>query len=121
MARLSRPLAVLTALAACAALAPAASADTTATAAKSCRVGDSRSYNTTYVLSIRVSNTSCRAGRKVIRAFHDCRRGKTGRCSGVLGYSCDESRYDKIRTQYSGRVVCEKGSKTVTHRYTQFT
>ncbi len=60
-------------------------------------------------------------GRKVIRAFHDCRPGKSGRCSGVLGYSCSESRYDKIRTQYSGRVTCTKGSKTVKHTYTQFT
>ena len=112
MARLTRPLAVLTALAACAALAPAASADTTATAAKSCRVGDSRSYGTTYVLSISVSNTSCRAGRKVIRAFHDCRpRQDRHAAPSVQGYSCAESRYDKIRTQYNGRVVCRKGGE----------
>ena len=116
--RLLTPLAVL---ATCAALAPAASADPSATASKSCRVGDSRSYNTTYVLSINVSGTSCRAGRKVIRKFHDCRPGKAGHCSSALGYSCSERRYDKIRTQYSGRVTCTKGGKVVKHTYTQFT
>ena len=46
-----------------------ASAHPSATAAKSCRVGDTGSYNTTYVLAIRASGTSCRAARKVIRAF----------------------------------------------------
>jgi hypothetical protein len=122
MARFPRTLALLAAAGALLALAPAAAADTTATAAKSCRVGDSRSYGTTYVLSIAVRNTSCRAGRKVIRAFHACRPGRAGRCSDrVLGYSCSESRYDKIRTQYSGRVSCTKGAKKVVHRYTQFT
>jgi hypothetical protein len=121
MSRYLRALAAVAALAALLALAPTASADTSATASKSCRVGDSRSYNTTYVLSISVSGTRCRPGRKVIRAFHSCRPGKSGHCSGVLGYSCSERRYDKIRTQYSGRVTCTKGGKTVKHTYTQFT
>ena len=53
--------------------------------------------------------------------MHSCRPGKSGHCSGVLGYSCSERRYDKIRTQYSGRVTCTKGGKTVKHTYTQFT
>jgi hypothetical protein len=84
-------------------------------------VGDTRSYGTTYVISIAVSNTSCRAGRKVIRAFHACRPGKSGTCSSVKGYSCSEKRFDKIKTQYSSRVTCRKGDKTVKHTYTQFT
>jgi hypothetical protein len=84
-------------------------------------VGDTRSYGTTYVTAISVSNTSCRAGRKVIRAFHACRPGKSGKCGGVLGYTCSEKRYDKIKTQYSSNVTCHKGDKTVKHTYTQFT
>jgi hypothetical protein len=120
MSRMSRLLAGATVLLTLLALAPAAVADTRADAAKSCRVGDSRSYNTTYVLSISVSGTRCRPARKVIRAFHACRPGKSGRCDGVLDYSCSESRFDKIRTQYSGRVTCTKGGKTVKHTYTQF-
>ena len=73
MSRMIGSLAVLATVTALLALAPAASA-------KGCRVGDERSYGTTYVLSISVSDTSCRSGRKVIRAFHDCRPGKSGKC-----------------------------------------
>jgi hypothetical protein len=114
--------ALLAALAACAAFAPAASADgPAATASKSCGVGDSRSYNTTYVLSISVKNTGCRSGKSLIRSFHSCRPGKSGRCSRVKGYSCSESRFDRIRTQYSSRVTCRKGGRTVKHTYQQFT
>jgi hypothetical protein len=93
-----------------------------ATASKSCSVGNSRSYGTTYVLSISVGHTSCRSGRSVIRAFHSCRPGKAGYCHRrVLGYSCSEHRFDKIRTQYSSRVTCRKGSRVVKHTYQQFT
>lgn len=92
-----------------------------ATASKSCSVGDERSYGTTYVLSIGVSNTSCRNGRKLVRAYHACRPGKSGKCPSVKGYSCSERRFDKIRTQYSAKVTCRKGSRTVKHTYTQFT
>jgi hypothetical protein len=114
--------AVLAALAVCAVLAPAASADSpSATASKSCGVGDSRSYNTTYVLSIAVRNTGCRAGKRVIRSFHACRPGKAGRCPRVKGYSCSERRFDRIRTQYSSRVTCRKGGRVVKHTYQQFT
>jgi hypothetical protein len=90
--------------------------------AKGCDVGNQRSYGTTYVLSIRVSGTSCRAGKRVVRAFHACRPGKSGKCRRrVLGYRCSERRFDKIRTQYSSRVSCRKGGKRVKHTYTQFT
>jgi hypothetical protein len=121
MSRIVRRSAPLVVLAACAALAPPAMADAPATASKSCSVGNSRSYGTTYVLSIRASGTSCRSARGLIRSFHDCRPGKSGRCSSVSGYSCSERRFDKIRSQYSGRVTCTKGGKTVKHTYTQFT
>jgi hypothetical protein len=118
--RISTVLAVLAAVVATAALAPTAGADPVATASKSCSVGDSRSYGTTYVISISVRNTSCRAGRSLIRAFHDCRPGKSGRCPSVKGYSCSERR-EEGRTQYDSRVTCRKGDKTVKHTYTQFT
>jgi hypothetical protein len=114
MSRMIGSLAVLATVTALLALAPAASA-------KGCRVGDERSYGTTYVLSISVSDTSCRSGRKVIRSFHDCRPGKSGKCgSRVLGYSCSESRFNKGPTSYDSRVTCGKGGKTVKHTYTQF-
>ena len=113
MSRLIGSLAVLATVTALLALAPAASA-------KGCRVGDYDSYGTTYVTSISVSGTSCRSGRTLIRAFHACRPGKTGRCSSVKGYSCSESRH-KGRISYDSRVICRKGGKTVKHKYTQNT
>jgi hypothetical protein len=113
---------VLAVLAAAAALAPtAASADPVATASKTCARGDERSYGTTYVTVIKVSNTSCRNGRKLIRAYHACRPGKSGKCPSVSGYSCSERRYNKGRASYDSDVTCKKGDKTVKHTYTQFT
>jgi hypothetical protein len=118
---LSRTAAVLTLVVALAALASTASASTAA-ASKSCSVGNTRGYGTSYVLSISVSHTSCGAGRSVVRAFHACRPGKAGYCHRrVLGYSCSERRFDKIRTQYSARVTCRSGSRVVKHTYQQFT
>jgi hypothetical protein len=117
-----RTTTALALLAAMAAFAPsAAAAGPVASASKSCGVGDERGYGTTYVLAISVSNTSCRAGRRLIRAFHACRPGKTGRCASVKGYSCSERRYNKGRASYDSNVTCRKGGKTVKHTYTQFT
>jgi hypothetical protein len=121
---LSRTAAVLTIVAALAALASTASAGgPQATASTNCSVGDYGSYGTTYVYPpIRVSHTSCRTGRKVVRAFHACRPGKSGYCHHrVLGYSCSERRFDKIRTQYSSRVTCRNGGRVVKHTYQQNT
>jgi len=102
-------------------LAPSASAaGPVATASKTCSIGDSRSYGTTYVTSISVSNTSCRNGRRLIRAFHACRPGKSGKCPSVKGYSCSEKR-EKGVTGYDSRVTCRKGSRVVKHSYTQWT
>ena len=122
MSRIVRRSVPLAVLAVCAALAPPALAETPATASKSCSVGDSRSYGTTYVLSISAADTSCRSARKVIRAFHACRPGKSGKCDGrAEGYSCSESRFNKSSQSYDSRVSCKKGGKTVKHTYTQFT
>jgi hypothetical protein len=108
-------------LAAVTAFAPAAgAAGPTATASKTCSVGNERGYGTTYVTAISVSNTSCRSGRKLVRAYHACRPGKSGKCSSVKGYSCSERRYNKGRTSYDSDVSCRKGNKTVKHTYTQF-
>jgi hypothetical protein len=104
-----------------AALAPGAGAHPAGAAAKGCRIGDTGSYGTTYVTKISVSGTTCRNGRKLIRAFHACRPGKAGKCPSVKGYSCSERRYNKIRTSYDSNVTCRNGGKVVKHTYTQFT
>jgi hypothetical protein len=111
--RLIGSLAALAIVTTLLALAPAASA-------KGCSVGDERSYGTTYVLKISVKNTSCRTGKKLIRAFHACRPGKSGRCDRVRRYSCSESRFNRGATSYDSRVTCKRGGKTVKHTYTQF-
>ena len=103
-------------------LAPSASATApSATASKGCSIGDSRGYGTTYVTKISVSGTSCRAARSLIRAYHACRPGKSGKCRSVKGYSCSEHRFNKGRISYDSNVTCRKGGKTVKHTYTQFT
>ena len=77
----------------------------------------------TYVLSLRVAHTSCRNGKRVVKAFHSCRHrhGRSGRCrSRVLRYSCSERRLNVIRTQFDGRVTCRRGRNRVVHTYTQY-
>ena len=98
----------------------AADAAPTAEASKSCSVGDGEGFGTTYVTSISARGVSCRTARKVVRAFHECRPGKRGRCPRVNGWSCSVRRFNKIPTQYSSRVTCRKGGKVVKHTYTQW-
>ena len=86
-------------------LAPSASAEPVAHASKSCDPGDTRSYGTTYVTEISVNNTSCRNGKRLIRAYHACRPGKSGKCPSVKGYSCSEKRTTG-RTQYYSSATC---------------
>ena len=114
----------LAVLAAAAALlltaAPAAGDGPTATAAKSCTVGDSQSYGTTYVLSINARRVSCRKARKRVRAFHKCRQGARGRCPDLGRWNCHENRDFGAGSFYSN-VKCKRGRKVVKHRYNQWT
>ena len=118
--RLTTALVVIAATAAALSSGAAAAPLASSAAAKKCSVGDSRSYGTTYVLSISVSGTSCRNGRKLVRAFHACRPGKSGKCPSVKGYSCSERRFNKSKTSYDSKVTCRNGGKVVKHLYTQF-
>ena len=128
MSRFSRlaVLAVAAALlvAAAPASAPAADGGPTATAAKSCSVGDSQSYNTTYVLWIRARRVSCRKARERVRAFHKCRKagpkGKRGRCPNLGAWNCSENRDSGVGS-YTSTVKCKRGRKVVKHQYTQWT
>jgi hypothetical protein len=75
-----------------------------------------------YIQSLKVRNTSCGKGWKVVKAFHECRKehgGRDGRCkSPVLGYHCDEGKRDGVAgVSYRARVVCKKGAKKVIHEY----
>jgi hypothetical protein len=98
-----------------------------ATAAKKCRltVKQQRGLGATYVLTLRVSGTTCANGRKVVKAYHQCRfrhGGRDGRCgSRIFGYRCTERRFNKIASQYDARARCKKAGREIFHIYTQNT
>jgi hypothetical protein len=109
------------------ALVPAAStaAGPAAHAARGCSVGTGRGYGPTYLLKLSVRHTTCRHGRELVLAYNKCRRshgGRKGHCSGVLGYSCSETRFNKSAQSFDARVACKKsGGRRINHTYTQFT
>jgi hypothetical protein len=104
-----------------------AGASTVATAsAHSCDLTtrQQRHLGASYVTSLKVTNTSCKKGKKVVKGFHECRvesGGPNGKCNAdVLGYSCVEHRFDAVpHVQYNSRVTCTRGDKVVKHTYTQ--
>jgi hypothetical protein len=85
---------------------------------------EQRNLGASYVTSLKVNHVSCKKGKKVVKAFHECRtaNGKPqGKCdSKVLGYSCSEHRFDAVpHVQYNSRVTCSSGDKVVNSTYTQ--
>jgi opacity protein-like surface antigen len=126
MHRLPRTSALFAALALVAALAAASSAGAagpTAQASKHCSTGSGRGLGPTYAFQLSVSHTSCRNGRKLIRAYNSCRHhhgGADGHCGGVYGYHCSEHRFNNSRFQFDARVKCSKGGgRRINHTYTQ--
>jgi len=75
-----------------------------------------------YINEYSARNVGCRKARKVIAAYHDCRKengGRNGRCAKAAGYKCKEDRGDSVPgVQYSASVVCKRGDKKVKHHYT---
>jgi len=98
-----------------------------AVAAKKCSLTakQQRRLGTTYVLTLRVSGTSCRSGRTVVKAYHRCRHdngGRDGKCGRrIYGYKCEERRYNKIASQYDANARCKKAGREIYHKYTQNT
>jgi len=99
------------------------SKEPSATASKSCGVSKKpRALGPTYTLGLSVKGTSCANGRGFVRSWYKCRGGGKRRCGRkVSGYRCSERRSNVIRTQFDARVSCKKGSRRITHKYTQFT
>lgn len=112
-----------------AAVATASSASATPSAkggGKKCHLSasEARHLGTSYVTSLRVKHTGCSAGKKVTKAFNNCRHkngGPGGHCKhAVRGFHCSERRHDKLPgIQYSGNVTCRHGQKLVKNAYTQ--
>jgi hypothetical protein len=86
---------------------------------------DGRKLGTTYVTSLKVSHVSCATAKKLVKAFHACRRangGVKGHCTRrVSGYRCTERRGNTIPTQYSAKVTCTRSPRSVRFNYTQYT
>jgi opacity protein-like surface antigen len=127
MLSFSRNLSLIVALAllALAAASTASAADgPTAQASKHCSTGSGRGLGPTYAFKLSVSRTSCRNGRKLIRAYNSCRHkngGARGHCGGVLGYRCSERRFNQLpRISFDANVKCSKsGGRRINHTYTQ--
>jgi hypothetical protein len=127
MHRLPRTSALIAALALVAALAAASSvsaAGPSAQASKHCSTGSGRGLGPTYAFRLSVSHTSCRNGRKLIRAYNSCRHhngGARGHCGGVYGYHCSEHRFNQLpRISFDANVKCSKrGGRRINHTYTQ--
>jgi hypothetical protein len=94
-------------------------------ATRTCNVqNDGDSFGVTYITSLKVTNVGCAGGKKLVRAFHTCRKahgGIKGRCTTrVLGYRCTENRATGP-VQFSSKVSCKNGTRRVVHTYTQNT
>jgi hypothetical protein len=96
-------------------------------ASRACHLSRSEQdhLGTTYVISLRVSGTTCANGKKVVRAYHKCRHdagGRDGRChKRIFGYRCTERRLNVIPSQYDARARCTKSGREIFHKYTQNT
>ena len=94
-----------------------------AQASKKCALtlSQQRNMGTTYVFSLSAKGVKCSSARSFAKGYHECRhrKGKAGKCGGVSGYSCSESRYNKSRFSYDATATCTKGSKKVVQKYQQ--
>jgi hypothetical protein len=96
-----------------------------AAAKRECDIsGQQTDLGASYVTSLKVRNTGCGKGKKVVKAFHECRKangGRDGHCNHkVLGFKCNEGAREGVPdVQYNAKVRCKKGDKRVVHTYTQ--
>lgn len=101
-----------------------------AAAYKTCHMSahDAQHMGASYIVDgqYKVQAVSCAEGKKVIRAFHACRRAhggaKRGRCpvtASVLRFHCREKRTVSGGV-LTGAVTCTRGSRKVFHYYSNF-
>jgi hypothetical protein len=119
------------------------------TDARGCRLGRTRRAGPGSVLGVWVVGTRCRIGKRVVRRYQRCLNraaGRNGRCYGrvdrrcvrptflgrcwmrdrffrrrIEGYRCTERRLYEVERVYEGRVICSKGHRRISHRYTLLT
>lgn len=119
---------VVAALAFAPASAPASRAH--AAAYRTCHMSahDAQHMGASYIVDgqYKVHAVSCAEGKRVIRAFHACRKAhggaKRGRCpatASVLRFHCREKRTVSGGV-LTGAVTCTRGSRKVFHYYSNF-
>jgi hypothetical protein len=104
-------------------LAGPASAAPVATASASCSIGGSY-LPASYVTSIKTTRVGCGKAKKVVKAYHACRKaqgGIAGKCTKkVKGFKCKEGRRATAPgVQYSTTATCRKGGKKIVSAYIQ--
>ncbi len=91
--------------------------------------GEQQSLGASYVTSLKVRGVACAKGKKVIRAYHQCRHrtgGPAGTCRAkLLGFKCKDGKRTGVpNVQYNATAKCHKvsnASKRIKSRYTQNT
>jgi predicted outer membrane repeat protein len=119
------------------------------TDAKSCRLGGVRGAGPGSVLGAWVVRTRCSVAMRLVLSYQRCLNDERGRKGGcyrrvdtrcvrpaflgrcqthdrfflrrVSGYACTERRMYQIKGAYEGRVICRKGRREVSLRYTLLT
>jgi hypothetical protein len=85
---------------------------------------DGRKLGATFVTSLTVTKVTCAQGKRVVKAYHACRRangGVKGTCRAqVLGFRCTERRR-RIPRQFAATATCTGGLRIVRFSYTQVT
>lgn len=96
-----------------------------ANASRKCNIdGQQTKLGASYVTGVNAKRVSCGKAKKVVKAFHKCRKrngGANGKCrSKVKGFKCNEGKRSGVKgVQYSARVSCKRGGQKVGHKYTQ--
>ena len=89
-----------------------------------CKLGNAAWPGRTSVLTLSVRHTGCATGKRLVRAYHECRIGQgdgDGSCvRRVDGYRCSERRSNEVPGAFKARVSCRDGARRVMHRYTWF-
>ena len=86
---------------------------------------NSDKFGPSYVTSLHVTNTTCKRGEEVIRAYQKCRHqhgGRKGRCPTSArpeGYRCTATQ-SRNANELTGKATCRKGTVRIVHTYTEF-
>lgn len=91
--------------------------------------GQQQNLGASYVTSLKVQGVSCTKGKKVIKAYHQCRHhsgGPAGTCGRTLfGFRCHDGKRTGVPSvQYDATAKCHKvanSAKRIKSSYTQNT